>query len=59
MNPPLLHIDRERLLLLERSMGREWLETDGLGGYASSTVLLCPTRRYHALLVEPLRKNVE
>lgn len=34
-------------------MTREWLETDGLGGYASSTVLMCPTRRYHGLLVAP------
>src|SRR5262245_19256726 len=32
-------------------MTREWLETDGRGGYASSTILLCPTRRYHGLLV--------
>jgi predicted glycogen debranching enzyme len=29
----------------------EWLETDGLGGYASGTVGLVRTRRYHALLV--------
>lgn len=34
-------------------MTREWLETDGRGGYASSTILLCPTRRYHGLLVAP------
>src|SRR6185295_5738927 len=34
-------------------MNREWLETDGRGGYASSTILLCPTRRYHGLLVAP------
>jgi predicted glycogen debranching enzyme len=32
---------------------REWLETDGLGGYASSTAALCSTRRYHGLLVAP------
>jgi predicted glycogen debranching enzyme len=37
--------------LLERGLATEWLETDGLGGFASSTVLLCPTRRYHGLLV--------
>jgi predicted glycogen debranching enzyme len=29
---------------------REWLETDGLGGYAMGTVALPRTRRYHALL---------
>jgi predicted glycogen debranching enzyme len=30
---------------------REWLETDGLGGFASGTVSGPRTRRYHALLV--------
>jgi len=30
---------------------REWLETDGLGGFASGTVAGIRTRRYHALLV--------
>ncbi|MCI0433709.1 MAG: amylo-alpha-1,6-glucosidase [Gemmatimonadetes bacterium] len=29
----------------------EWLETDGLGGYASGTVSGVRTRRYHALLL--------
>ena len=29
----------------------EWLETDGLGGYASGTAGLVRTRRYHALLL--------
>jgi len=30
---------------------REWLETDGLGGFASGTVAGLRTRRYHALLL--------
>ena len=30
---------------------REWLETNGLGGFASSTILGLNTRRYHGLLV--------
>jgi predicted glycogen debranching enzyme len=30
---------------------REWLETDGLGGFASGTVSGVRTRRYHALLL--------
>src|SRR5579871_2688630 len=29
----------------------EWLETDGLGGFASGTVCGIRTRRYHALLL--------
>src|SRR3954465_13632601 len=30
---------------------REWLETDGLGGFASGTSTGIRTRRYHALLL--------
>ena len=29
----------------------EWLEADGLGGFASGTVALARTRRYHAWLL--------
>jgi predicted glycogen debranching enzyme len=32
------------------SFKREWLETNGLGGFASSTVAGANTRRYHGLL---------
>ena len=38
---------------------REWLLADGLGGYASSTVIGLHTRRYHGLLVAALRPPVE
>ena len=34
---------------------REWLETDGRGGYASSTLANLHTRRYHGLLVANLQ----
>jgi predicted glycogen debranching enzyme len=34
---------------------REWLETDGLGGFASGTVAGIRTRRYHALLLVATR----
>jgi predicted glycogen debranching enzyme len=33
------------------ALTREWLEADGLGGFASSTVAGIRTRRYHALLL--------
>ena len=49
-----LEMDRSDCLRLERALFREWIEADGLGGYASSTAHLCPTRRYHGLLVAPL-----
>jgi predicted glycogen debranching enzyme len=32
-------------------INREWLVTNGLGGYASGTLAGPPTRRYHSLLV--------
>ncbi len=31
-------------------LSREWLESNGIGGYACGTVIGCNTRRYHALL---------
>ena len=34
-----------------RDDGLEWLEADGLGGFASGTVSGKRTRRYHALLL--------
>jgi len=37
---------------------REWLETNGLGGYASATVNGCNTRRYHGLLVAATKPPV-
>ena len=36
---------------LEAGLRREWLETNGLGGFASSTLAGVNTRRYHGLLV--------
>jgi predicted glycogen debranching enzyme len=45
--PPCKYLEGEIGDLLER----EWLITNGLGGYASGTVVGCPTRRYHGTLV--------
>ncbi len=38
--------------------GLEWLETNGLGGWASSTVAGANTRRYHGLLVAAVEPPV-
>src|SRR5438270_8075793 len=35
-------------------LDREWLVTNGLGGYASGTLCGAATRRYHGLLVAAL-----
>ena len=40
--------------LLEKDISKEWLITNGIGGYASSTIIGCNTRKYHGLLVAPL-----
>src|ERR1043165_3629933 len=38
----------------ETLLAREWLVTNGLGGYASGTIAGVATRRYHGLLVAAL-----
>ena len=35
----------------------EWLVTNGLGGYASGTVVGALTRRYHGLLIAALPRR--
>ena len=43
-------VDAEVLHDFERACALEWLETNGVGGSASSTVIGANTRRYHSLL---------
>ncbi|MBL8758663.1 MAG: glycogen debranching enzyme family protein [Phycisphaerae bacterium] len=43
----------------ERLARTEWLLTNGNGGFAMGTVLGAPSRRYHGLLVAPLRPPVQ
>ena len=43
---------------LNTAAKREWLETNGLGGFASSTVSGMNTRRYHGLLVAATKPPV-
>src|SRR5437773_6783258 len=40
---------------LDGAIHREWLETNGIGGFASSTITGLNTRRYHGLLVAALK----
>src|ERR1700760_4937167 len=39
---------------IDPHLTQEWLVTNGLGGYASGTVLGPVTRRYHGLLIAAL-----
>src|SRR5262249_32476591 len=44
---------------MTEDLAREWLEADGLGGFASGTVPGVRTRRYHALLLTARRPPTE
>ena len=50
--------ERETWSDLEAALRREWLETNGLGGFASSTIVCLNTRRYHGLLVAATKPPV-
>jgi glycogen debranching enzyme len=43
---------------VERASRLEWLETNGIGGFASSSIVGMNTRRYHALLTAATRPPV-
>src|SRR5678815_4330125 len=47
----MIRFEREVCNSLDAASRREWLETNGLGGFASSTIAGINTRRYHGLLV--------
>ncbi|MCU1311620.1 MAG: putative glycogen debranching enzyme [Candidatus Angelobacter sp.] len=47
----MISIDEKICRDLNQASEREWLETNGLGGFASSTITGLNTRRYHGLLV--------
>ncbi|MDZ7759217.1 MAG: amylo-alpha-1,6-glucosidase [Desulfovermiculus sp.] len=50
-----LDLDQHITQDLHQASQREWLETNGLGGWASSTICGANTRRYHGLLVAATR----
>ncbi|MFW6076017.1 MAG: amylo-alpha-1,6-glucosidase, partial [Chloroflexota bacterium] len=55
---PFITLGRATCGELEPALRREWLVTNGLGGYASGTVAGLNTRRYHGLLVAALAPPV-
>jgi predicted glycogen debranching enzyme len=56
MNPVVHRIGSQPLAgdVDETLLTREWLVTNGMGGYASGTVSGVPTRRFHGMLVAAL-----
>jgi glycogen debranching enzyme len=53
--PSSIVFGRETCCLLDAASDREWLVTNGIGGFASGTVAGVITRRYHGLLVAALK----
>jgi len=54
----MIEIDQNICGDLEAAQTREWLETNGLGGFASSTIIGLNTRRYHGLLTAATKPPV-
>jgi predicted glycogen debranching enzyme len=51
-----LNFNKAELVNLEYSLDREILATNRNGGYTSTTIVCCNTRKYHGLLVTPIDK---
>jgi len=48
---PKIHLSQNVLSNFDKAIQTEWIITNGLGGYLSSTVLGINTRKYHGILV--------
>jgi glycogen debranching enzyme len=53
--PCCVHFGREVCGNLPDAESREWLVTNGIGGFASGTIATTMTRRYHGLLIAALQ----
>ena len=54
----MIQFDKSICADLQAALRREWLEMNGLGGFASSTIVGLNTRRYHGLLVAATKPPV-
>ena len=54
-----LRVPRHRLHQLSEALATEWILTNALGGYSSSTVIGTNARKYHGLLVASLEPPVD
>ncbi len=54
-----LYVGHDVCSNLQAALDREWLVTNGLGGYASGSIAGATTRSYHGLLVAALHPPVE
>jgi predicted glycogen debranching enzyme len=54
----MIELDQENCRDLNIALTREWLETNGIGGFSSSTICGLNTRRYHGLLTAATKPPV-
>lgn len=54
----MIHLDQQSCRDLDIALSREWLETNGIGGFSSSTIVGLNTRRYHGLLTAATKPPV-
>jgi predicted glycogen debranching enzyme len=54
----MIAFDQESCRDLKVALTREWLETNGIGGFSSSTISGLNTRRYHGLLIAATKPPV-
>src|SRR5215471_892154 len=54
----MIEFKNDTLRDLSAATSREWLETNGIGGFSSSTVIGLNTRRYHGLLTAATKPPV-
>src|SRR6185369_13396436 len=54
----MIEFDQESCRNLDGALTREWLETNGIGGVSSSTIIGLNTRRYHGLLTAAMKPPV-
>jgi glycogen debranching enzyme len=54
----MIKMDQESCRNLETALSRKWLETNGIGGFSSSTIVGLNTRRYHGLLTAATKPPV-
>ncbi|HSS19517.1 MAG TPA: amylo-alpha-1,6-glucosidase [Pyrinomonadaceae bacterium] len=54
----MIKVEQETCRNVEMALSREWLETNGIGGFSSSTIIGLNTRRYHGLLTAATKPPV-
>ena len=53
------HVTGDALSVFKEGISREWVMTNGIGGYAGSSVIGAHTRKHHGYLIASLHPPVE